>query len=185
MIVSPYDTSLVQLVSEQGEPLGTAPRATVHTTTTPLHLAFSCHLVDGEGRVLLTRRSLSKTAWPGVWTNSFCGHPAPGEPLEEAVRRRALEELGLEIAEVHSVLPDFRYRAVDPGGVVEHEICPVFVATAPGDPAPSPAEVDVWAWASPEAVDEAITATPFVFSPWLVLQHAELGRGLWRIPVVE
>ncbi|MFK0072146.1 isopentenyl-diphosphate Delta-isomerase [Arthrobacter woluwensis] len=185
MSVPQYDTSLVQLVSEQGDPLGTAPRATVHTATTPLHLAFSCHLIDGEGRVLLTRRSLSKAAWPGVWTNSFCGHPAPGEPLEEAVRRRAREELGLEIDDVRAVLPDFRYRAVDSSGVVEHEICPVFVARIDRDPEPSPEEVDSWAWASPDHVDQAVTATPFVFSPWLVLQHAELGRGLWQAPEHE
>ncbi|MGO4453767.1 isopentenyl-diphosphate Delta-isomerase [Arthrobacter sp. RAF14] len=176
---SGYDTSLVQLVSDQGEPLGVAPKATVHTTTTPLHLAFSCHLVDERGRVLLTRRSLSKAAWPGVWTNSFCGHPAPGEPMEAAVRRRGREELGIDITELRCVLPDFRYRAVDSSGVVEQEICPVFFARAAGDPTPSADEVDSWAWAFPEQVDHAITAVPFVFSPWLVLQHAELGRGLW------
>ena len=71
-------TELVVLASAEGEPIGTAPKAEVHTTDTPLHFAFSAWLTCG-GKVLVTRRALSKRTWPGVWTNAFCGHPAPGE----------------------------------------------------------------------------------------------------------
>ena len=70
---------LVVLVDDDGHPRGTANRLTVHGTDTPLHFAFSCHLVDAAGRILVTRRALEKKTWPGVWTNSFCGHPRPGE----------------------------------------------------------------------------------------------------------
>lgn len=169
-----FDDTLVQLVDDEGTPLGTAPKATVHSTDTPLHLAFSCHVEDDGGRVLVTRRALTKATWPGVWTNSFCGHPAPGEPVEDAVRRRALEELGLELDELTPILPGFRYRATDASGVVENEICPVFRAHALGEPAPSSVEVCEWQWTTPDRLRTAVVAAPYAFSPWLRLQLQQL-----------
>ena len=160
----------VVLLAEDGTPIGTADKATVHTTDTPLHLAFSCHLFDGEGRILVTRRALGKATWPGVWTNSFCGHPGPGEAFEDAVRRRAADELGAEIDNLTPVLPDFRYRAVDAAGIVEYEVCPVYTATIVGELDPSPAEVAEWTWADPRTLLAAVEATPWAFSPWLTLQ---------------
>ncbi|MGY3565366.1 isopentenyl-diphosphate Delta-isomerase [Sinomonas sp. RB5] len=161
---------LVQLVDEDGTLLGTAPKATVHTESTPLHLAFSCHVFGSDGRVLVTRRALAKKTWPGVWTNAFCGHPAPGEPFEEAIRRRAEQELGLEVGSIEPVLPDFRYRAVDASGIVEYEVCPVFRAVAASDPRANPDEVAEWAWSDPADFRAAVAAAPYAFSPWLVMQ---------------
>ena len=173
----PTLTDLVVLLEDDGTPRGTAPRASVHTTDTPLHLAFSLYVVDTAGRLLLTRRALGKTAWPGVWTNSCCGHPKPGEAIAAAVRRRTAEELGLEITEVTTVLPDFRYRAVDASGVVEHEICPVHVAVVPEgtEPTPDPAEVAEHAWLAWSDVRRLAGAAPFLLSPWMVLQVEQLA----------
>jgi isopentenyl-diphosphate delta-isomerase len=157
----------VVLLSDDGTAIGTAPKATVHTTDTPLHLAFSCHVFDERGRVLVTRRALSKATWPGVWTNSFCGHPAPGEDAPEAITRRAQRELGLTLTDVRVALPDFRYRAVDASGIVENEICPVYTARAVGDVSPAADEVAEWAWVDPAELRASVSAAPFAFSPWL------------------
>lgn len=169
------NVELVRLLDENGNEIGTADKALVHTTDTPLHLAFSCHLIDTQGRTLLTRRALSKLTWPGVWTNSFCGHPAPGETFEEAIVRRAAVELNIVVSGIQPALPDFRYRAIDASGIVENEICPVFTAIYEGPEtiSPNPAEVCDWAWSELVDVEEAVTATPFAFSPWLVRQLAE------------
>ncbi|MCC3278022.1 isopentenyl-diphosphate Delta-isomerase [Arthrobacter sp. zg-Y40] len=161
---------LVVLVDNDGHALGTRDKAGVHTTDTPLHLAFSTHVFNTRGQLLVTRRALSKLTWPGVWTNSFCGHPGPGEPNEDAVRRRAERELGLQVRDLTLRLPDFRYRAVDASGIVEHEICPVYTAVADADPVPAEDEVMDWQWVDPVPLVDAVRLTPWAFSPWLVLQ---------------
>lgn len=161
---------LVVLLNEAGEPIGAADKASVHTADTPLHLAFSCHISNDAGHVLITRRALTKKTWPGVWTNSACGHPAPEESMEDAIARRARDELGLTLTDIRLALPDFRYRAIDASGVVENEVCPVYTARALGDPQPAESEVCEWRWVSPESLKRAVGETPFVFSPWLVDQ---------------
>lgn len=170
----PTPDELVVLVDQGGAPTGTAPKATVHDAATPLHLGFSCHLLDSRGRVLVTRRALGKATWPGVWTNSVCGHPAPDESVADAVARRVRHELGAGVEALEEALPDFRYRAVDDSGVVENEVCPVFVGRLVGEPRPRPDEVEALAWAEPARVGAALRATPFAFSPWFVEEAALL-----------
>ncbi|PZQ89058.1 MAG: isopentenyl-diphosphate delta-isomerase [Leifsonia xyli] len=175
---SPSDgTELVLLLDEEGTPIGTAPKATVHTTDTPLHFAFSCHVFSPTGRMLVTRRALSKDTFAGVWTNAFCGHPAPGETAINAVQRRAEAELGVAVRDVEIVLPHFRYRAADANGTVENEICPVFRAVIDRDPNPSKTEVSEWVWADPMSVRMAVAAAPFAFSPWFALQLGAWPAG--------
>ena len=69
----------VILVNDQGMVIGTQEKYAAHTLHTPLHLAFSSWLFNANGECLITRRALSKKAWPGVWTNSVCGHPQSGD----------------------------------------------------------------------------------------------------------
>jgi isopentenyl-diphosphate delta-isomerase len=167
----------VVLVDEAGRACGVAAKADVHTAHTPLHLAFSCYLFNEAGQFLLTRRADSKLTWPGVWTNSCCGHPAPGEPMADSVRRRLRDELRIDAAELAVVLPRFRYQARMANGVTENEICPVYAGycgDAP-EPDPDPAEVAEakwvdWAW----FCDQVRTGRQPV-SPWCALQLAELA----------
>ena len=165
---------LVVLLDEDGNEIGTAPKNSVHGADTSLHLAFSCYVFNERGEVLITRRALTKKTWPGVWTNSFCGHPAPAETLPDAVRRRADFELGLAVTGIDLALPLFRYRATDSSGIVENEVCPVYLAVATGDPVPNPDEVMEFTWTDPESLRRSVLASPFAFSPWMVLQMREL-----------
>ncbi|MEV0286367.1 MULTISPECIES: isopentenyl-diphosphate Delta-isomerase [unclassified Kribbella] len=159
----------VVLLDEAGRAIGTEAKATVHHAATPLHLAFSSYVVDEAGRVLITQRALDKPTWPGAWTNSCCGHPLPGEPVVDAVRRRLVDELGIVADLVDLVLPEFRYRAEMPTGVVENELCPVYRVPWTGDPTPNPSEVASYRWAEwPLDLPE--------LSPWCVLQLTELRR---------
>lgn len=138
-------TESVILLDEDGRAAGTADKVQVHGAHTPLHLAFSVYLFDHDGSVLVTQRALHKRSFPGVWTNSCCGHPAPGEAIDDAVRRRVEQELGIEVTDLRLVLPRFQYRA-EQDGLVENEMCPVFVGTADGEPVRDPDEVEEARW---------------------------------------
>lgn len=167
---------LVVLVSPEGEAVGTAPKSSVHHADTPLHLAFSVYLFDDEGSFLLTQRALDKTTFPGVWTNSACGHPAPGEHLHDAVCRRVADELGLTVGALRLVLPRFSYRA-EQDGVVELELCPVLVGRVAGTaPAPQPdaTEVAVAQWLPWREFAADVLAGRRTVSTWCREQVAEL-----------
>ncbi|WP_299444749.1 isopentenyl-diphosphate Delta-isomerase [uncultured Phycicoccus sp.] len=160
----------VVLVDADGAAVSTAPKSAVHHDATPLHLAFSCYVVDDAGRLLVTTRAASKPSFPGVVTNTVCGHPHPGEPLDDAVRRRARSELGVEVTDVRLVLPRFRYRALM-AGVAENEVCPVFVArAATGATSPDPEEVDDLAWVPWAEFCAEVLAGRLAVSPWCAEQ---------------
>ena len=168
----------VVLVDETGHAIGTAAKAAVHHAETPLHLAFSCYLFNESGQFLLTRRAESKQTFPGVWTNTCCGHPLPGEPVSGAVRRRLREELGIGAAKLTLVLPRFRYQARMDNGVLENELCPVYAAYADAVPVPDPAEVAEVRWVDWEEFCAEARTGRQVVSPWCSLQLAELtGLG--------
>jgi len=166
----------VVLLDEAGHAIGTASKTSVHSTRTPLHLAFSCYVFDTSGRLLVTRRALDKATFPGVWSNSLCGHPSPGENITRAVERRAKEELGMDLTAVRLVLPAFRYRAVMPNGVCENEMCPVFTAVTDTEPHPEPSEVEAAEWVAwPDFRDEVLSGARSV-SVWCVEQVTQLAR---------
>jgi isopentenyl-diphosphate delta-isomerase type 1 len=176
---------LVVLVDQLGHPTSTALKSEVHSADTPLHLAFSAYLFDVAGNLLLTRRALRKITWPGVWSNSCCGHVRPGESPEHAALRRCREELGVEVADLRVALPDFRYRATSPEGVVENEICPVFVGRVTGDPLPDPEEIVEFAWTPWRHFRMVAADGPWAISPWAALQAAALPADLPAFPAVR
>lgn len=164
------------LLDRSGRPAGTAPKHSVHTQDTPLHLGFSCYVVDRHGRVLLTRRADDKPTWPGVWTNACCGHPAAGESLRAAVTRRLHDELGIGPRRMALAIADFTYRATMDNGVVEHELCPVVVAEVDAEPTPNRSEVSDLSWTTWPALRDRARARAASLSPWSVAQIEILER---------
>ncbi|MEU7814730.1 isopentenyl-diphosphate Delta-isomerase [Pseudonocardia sp. NPDC049154] len=159
----------VVLVDPDGRAVGTADKQTVHGADTPRHLGFSCYGFDAAGRVLVTQRSRLKRTFPLVWSNTCCGHPAPGESPDDAVRRRLPYELGVPPVDVHLVLPDFTYRASS-GGIEENELCPVLVCRIEDVPLARPDEVETWQWWSWGHLLEEAASPDSVLSPWARLQ---------------
>lgn len=161
----------VVLVDGLGVASGVGRKSAVHHRHTPLHLAFSCYAFDEEARLLVTTRALDKPSFPGLTTNTVCGHPMPGEPLGDAVRRRARGELGLDVGRLVLVLPDFAYQA-SMGDLCENEVCPVFVAHVDsGTPLePNPTEVHEAHWEPWAGFRDGVLSGARAVSPWCVLQ---------------
>lgn len=169
----------VVLLDDEGSSIGTMPKSCVHTADTPLHSAFSIFLFDGNGKMLAQQRAHSKKTWPGIWSNACCGHPAPGESHQAAARRRLRQELGIDNIELELALPDFRYRA-EFKGIVENEICPVFIGLCHQQPIPNSTEIAAIDWVDWNDFAEACnreTNTRFdSFSPWSLLEGKELQQ---------
>lgn len=168
------DAEEVVLLDEAGRAVGVAGKRQVHHADTPLHLAFSCYVFDSSGRLLVTRRALDKRTFPGAWTNTACGHPAPGERLVDAVTRRVGEELGITLTSLRIVLPRFRYRAVMANGTLENEMCPVLTAVTSERPEADPAEVAATTWVAWEQFSATVLAGTREVSPWCREQVPQL-----------
>lgn len=141
------DTEQIVLVDDSGKPTGAARKLASHHANTPLHLAFSCYIFNPHRELLVTRRADSKKVWPGVITNSVCGHPMPEENMEEAIGRRAQYELGINhVSNLKILLSDYRYKTPPFNGIIENEICPVYIALTTDSVILNPNEVSESWW---------------------------------------
>ena len=169
----------VVLVDESDRETGTLGKLAAHEGEGKLHRAFSVFLFDAEGRWLLQRRAAGKYHFPGLWSNACCSHPAPGEPVEAAARRRLAEELGLscELREAFS----FVYRAKSEAtGLTEHEFDHVFTGLYAGGARPDPAEVAGVRLAGTEELRAELAAHPERFTPWFRLAFGRVAERIAR-----
>jgi isopentenyl-diphosphate delta-isomerase len=169
-MISTRESELVELVDEDGHACGHATVAHAHTAPGLRHRAFSVHLFDGRGRLLLQQRAAAKTRFALRWANATCGHPAPGEKITAAASRRLRQELGLSNVELTEI-GVYTYRATDPDtGRVEDEHDHVLLGIVDDHTlaGPDPAEVAALRWVPPAELLDELRARPSDFAPWLL-----------------
>lgn len=158
----------VILVDEQDNEIGVMDKLAAHEQGR-LHRAFSIFVYrDEQGlELLLQQRAATKYHAGGLWSNTCCSHPMPGEPLIEAGERRLLEELGFSLP--LKIVGSFIYQHHFENGLTEYEFDYVMVAHAPYTLSlfPNSEEVMNTRWISLSDLYQALSTHPEQYTPWL------------------
>lgn len=170
------------MVDEHDREVGRAEKLQAHSNGGRLHRAVSVLIFNSRGEMLLQRRADGKYHSAGLWSNTCCTHPAPGEPPEAAARRRLREEMGFDAPLKESF--QFIYRADVGGGLTEWEYDHVFTGIYEGRVNPDPAEVSDYRWVGLEELREDARRNPEKYTKWFIIlleeHYAEIRRALER-----
>jgi len=165
----------VILVNEQDEQTGTIEKMEAHRKAL-LHRAFSVFIFNRKGEMLLQQRAMGKYHSPGLWTNTCCSHPRPGEEVEVAAERRLKEEMGIQTA--LSKVFDFIYRTEFDNGLTEFEFDHVYTGTYDGLMNPDKQEVHDYCFRSMEDIEEDLEKCPERYSAWFKIAFPLLSLKL-------
>ncbi|PIJ48700.1 isopentenyl-diphosphate delta-isomerase [Erwinia sp. OLTSP20] len=155
----------VILVDTADRPLGKMAKGEAHIRGL-LHRAITIYVFNSQGELLLQRRAGDKYHCAGLWSNTTCGHPLPGEATPDAAKRRLAQEMGLAL----SLTPVFTlyYNLPVGSGMSEHEYGHVFFACSDTQPRLNPQEADAWRYAALPDIAQAMTHQPQQFTPWFL-----------------
>ncbi len=159
-------TEHVILVDENDKEIGTEEKLRTHQLGR-LHRAFSIFVFDSNGRMMLQQRAKSKYHCGGLWTNTCCSHPRPGEPLEQAAHRRLKEEMGFD-CELKKEFT-YVYKVKFDNGLTEHEFLHVFSGRFDSNPVINKDEADDWKWIGMKEIIADIEKNPQVYTHWFRL----------------
>jgi isopentenyl-diphosphate delta-isomerase len=156
----------VILVNKNDKEIGREDKMKAHREG-KLHRAFSVFLFNKRGKLLIQKRAKSKYHSPGLWSNTCCSHPRPDRKLENEVKRRLKEEMGIVGCDLREVF-SFTYN-LKVGDLIEHEFDHIFYGTFEGNPKPNPREVEDWKWVDLLELKKDIKENPEKYTAWFKL----------------
>ncbi len=161
----------VVYVDEQDNELGTGEKLEAHQKGV-LHRAISVFIFNRKGELMLQKRAKTKYHSGGLWSNTCCSHPRPGEDIAVAARRRLQEEMGFTTAvrHVHHLL----YRTTFQNGLIENEYDHMFVGESEATPVLDSEEAEEWKWMSPEAIRKDVKECPEKYTFWFRLAFEQV-----------
>lgn len=166
---------LLILVDEEDNKIGIQDKLSVHLEGI-LHRAFSVFIFNSNNELLLQQRSNIKYHSPGLWTNTCCSHPRPGESTIEACNRRLLEEMGMKAN--LNFLFSFLYKFEFSNGLTEHEFDHVYIGKTDSIPQINPKEVNDWKYISLSNLENEIIQNPDSYTPWLKICLPQLKEKI-------
>lgn len=165
----------VILVNELDEALGVMEKMEAHEKGL-LHRAFSVFVFNSKGEWLLQQRADDKYHSPGLWTNTCCSHPQPGETVAQAAQRRLQEEMGF-VTDLEKRF-HFTYKADFDNGLTEHEFDHVFTGVYNGPIEPDQREVKSYRFVSSDLLKTQLQAEPHRFTAWFKIAYPQLEEYL-------
>ena len=168
----------VVLVDEKNNETGIAGKLEAHRKGL-LHRAFSVFVFNSRGELMLQKRAATKYHSGGLWSNTCCSHPKPGELTAMAAHRRLKEEMGFN-CELHESF-DFIYKAELDNDLIEHEYDHVYIGHCDSSPQLNPQEVEDWKWISLAELDADLKANPQNYTTWLKIVFDRIQDHLKRL----
>jgi len=164
---------MVAIVDENDNEIGEEEKIKAHQEG-KLHRAFSIFVFNSKGQMLIQKRVKTKYHSGGLWTNTCCSHPRPGEPIEKAAHRRLKEEMGFdcEIREIFS----FTYRVKFDNDLSENEYDHLFLGKFDGKPMPNSKEVEDWMFIDLDELKKDIKNNPEKFTHWFKIALDKLSK---------
>jgi isopentenyl-diphosphate Delta-isomerase len=165
----------VVLVDDQDNPIGSMEKLEAHQKGV-LHRAFSILLFNSKGELLLQKRAKTKYHSAGLWSNTCCSHPLPGESMADATRRKLKQEMGIDLQPEFAY--KFIYKANLDGNLIEHEYDHVFIGSFDGTPVFNIDEVEDWKFIEMKPLRVEIQKYPQVYTAWfkLIIDHPQLTQ---------
>jgi isopentenyl-diphosphate delta-isomerase len=163
----------VILVDASDNAIGTMEKMEAHRKGL-LHRAFSVLLFNSGGKMLLQKRAKNKYHSAGLWTNTCCSHPLPGERTEDAAKRRLRQEMGIDMQP--ELVYKFIYKAHLDNQLVEHELDYVFIGIFDGIPKVNPAEVEDWKFVDVSWLKSDMHEHPDQYTQWFKMIVSESNQ---------
>lgn len=130
-----------------------------------LHRAFSVFVFNSKGEILLQQRNKNKYHSGGLWSNTCCSHPRPGEKIHDAANRRLMEEMGMKANLSHAF--SFVYKSELDNKLTEHELDHVFLGETNSLPKMNQDEVEDYRYVSIDYLQNDIKKNPSHYTEWL------------------
>lgn len=167
-------TEYVILVDQNDQEIGIAEKLRAHQLN-QCHRAFSIFIfsnttphskINAHSRLLLQQRATTKYHSAGLWTNTCCSHPRPGESILAAGERRLKEEFGIDTILYN--IGWFHYQVPFANGLTENEIDHVLVGTIDLTTPlhPDPNEINAYRWVSMDELHQELKTHLIHFTPW-------------------
>ena len=167
----------VILVDQNDHPIGKEEKVKCHLPNGKLHRAFTALIFNGEGKLLLTKRSDKKMLWPSYWDGTIASHPRESETYVSSAERRMPEEIGIDCK--MNYMNKFEYHVPYKDIGSENEICGTLIGIVDDfdETCLIKDEISEIKWIDPDELKNELEQNMDVYCPWMVIALYFLDRS--------